>query len=83
MNAAQAKKIATDHLRDYSSKELSAIMEKIETTAKAGRFTAQHYGDLHDVTQQKLRADGFALKHENNYDPRDPRESAYWVISWN
>lgn len=83
MTAKEAKETASNKLQNYSDGELKPIMERIEQSARNGQFCVV-VSKLHELSKAKLEADGYNVKYDNYYDPREPRDSGEsYTISWN
>lgn len=77
MTAHEAKEIATKKLTDYSEGEMFIIAKAVQQAAERGEFAIRHER-LHDLTAQRLRADGYKIEYFS--DQRD--NESYYTISW-
>ena len=79
--SAQEAHDLTKETIDNDTKYLIPIMNKIKEAAKKMQYHCYIMAPIPDYVLQKLAALGYGYKLENG-DPRDPRETAYYIISW-
>ncbi len=81
MKAHEAKQLSDQFQLENSENGYNAIIKKIEEASKKGDYSIYVY-TIHQLTKQKLEADGYRIAY-NQGDFRDQRERSYYTISWN
>ena len=79
--SAQEAHELTKETIDNDIKCLIPIMNKIKEAAKKMQYHCYIMAPIPDYVLQKLSILGYKTKLENR-DSRDPRETAYYTISW-
>jgi hypothetical protein len=94
MNAKQAKELAVKNLKGPVIEPfLNHVYKRVEEAAKKGQFEINNpfHGLEHGIwptniqqeaVWQKLREEGFEVKHHPDPDPGDPRSGPYDSVSW-
>ena len=87
MNADEARAITREAVAGPAIEpELSKLHAKIKNAASEGKTVVTYLPTCKDhikkAVLKRIEEDGFTVKYVDNYDPRDPRESSYYTISW-
>ena len=80
ISASDAHKM-TDEARENDLESLKPILKKISEAAKKKQYNCYINGSTPDYIIQKLHSLGYKTKLEKG-DPRDPRETDMYLISW-
>jgi hypothetical protein len=80
MNAQQAKELAKKKNLELFELGAGSIKQKIEEAAKKGGYYI-NISSLRGDVKLHLENLGYKVKYEPG-DPRDQRESSYFIISW-
>lgn len=78
ITAEEARKNAEKH----EVAKLDDINIAIVAASKKGQHSIAWHNNINNPSKQELMRLGFKVVYHGDYDIRDPRESAYWSISW-
>jgi len=89
MKAEEARRISEQNLKSVVIEPLLVVAHgRIKEAAEQGKrkmcYGVQgfHSFEVKEAALQRLREEGYTVKHYDNPDPGDPRSSDYDEVSW-